>query len=294
MYSAKFSVKLSSRIEDVDMLLLDKREILEKIAREVRYQIIEMSKLGKAAHLGSSLSCADLVIAAYSHFLRISPDAPKDPGRDRFFLSKGHAITTLYAVLAQRGFFPSALLSTFNQNGGCLPEHPTPQCVPGVEIATGSLGHGLSIGIGHALASKIQGIPYRVMVMMSDGECNEGSVWEAALFAPVHKLDNLIAIVDFNKWQATGRSEQIMQLSPFKEKWEAFGWKTYEINGNSFEEILDVFSKIPEAPGKPTAIIAHTVKGKGVSFMEDDNNWHYRIPNDEELRQAKQELGLCP
>jgi len=267
-------------------------ELLKKQAAEIRYKIIEMSRLGKAPHLGSSLSCTDLIVAAYAHFLRISANDPKAPHRDRFFLSKGHAITTLYAVLAKQGFFPSELLKTFNQNGSSLPEHPTPHCVPGVEIATGSLGHGLSIGIGQALASKIQGIPYRVMVLMSDGECNEGSVWEAALFAPVHKLDNLIAIIDFNKWQATGRSEEIMQLSPLKEKWEAFGWQAYEINGNSFEEILEVFAKIPQTPGKPTAIIAHTVKGKGVSFMEDDNNWHYRIPTDEDLAKAKQELGL--
>ncbi len=270
----------------------DDLKFLKQYTAEIRYQIIEMSRTGKAPHLGSSLSCADLVAAAYTRFLRISPADVKSPNRDRFFLSKGHAITTLYAVLAKQGFFPSELLKTFNQNGSSLPEHPTPQCVPGVEIATGSLGHGLSIGIGQALASKIQGIPYRVMVLMSDGECNEGSVWEAAMFAPVHKLDNLIAIVDFNKWQATGRSEQVMQLSPLKEKWEAFGWQAYEINGNSFEEIVEVFKKIPEASGKPTAIIAHTVKGKGVSFMEDDNNWHYRIPTDEELAKAKQELGI--
>ena len=266
--------------------------LLETVSREIRYKIIEMSRWGKAPHLGSSLSCLDLVVSAYFSFLRLSPKDPLATDRDRFFLSKGHAITTLYAVLAKLGFFASDLLQTFNQDGGCLPEHPTPQCVPGVEIATGSLGHGLSIGIGHALASKIQDIPYRVMVLMSDGECNEGSVWEAALFAPVHKLDNLIAIIDFNKWQATGRSEQIMQLTPFKEKWESFGWQTYEINGNSHEEILEVFAKIPETPGKPTAIIAHTVKGKGVSFMEDDNNWHYRIPTEEELLKAKEELAL--
>jgi transketolase len=264
--------------------------MLKKIASEIRYKIIEMSRYGKAPHLGSSLSCTDLIVAAYFHFLRIDPDTPNDPLRDRFFLSKGHAISTLYAVLAKRGFFSEDLLKTFNRDGGCLPEHPTPHCVPGVEIATGSLGHGLSVGIGHALAAKIQGQSYRTMVLMSDGECNEGSVWEAALFAPVHHLNNLIAIVDFNKWQATGRSEQIMSLSPLKEKWAAFGWQSYEIDGNSMEEILDIFSKISDSPGKPTAIIAHTIKGKGVSFMETDNNWHYRIPNDEELLKAKQEL----
>jgi len=265
-------------------------EELQQIAARIRYRIIEMSRYGKAPHLGSSLSCVDLIVAAYFHFLRISPKDPSAPQRDRFFLSKGHAVSTLYAVLAEKGFFPLELLKTFNKDGSSLPEHPTPHCVPGVEVATGSLGHGLSLGLGHALAANIQNIPYRTMVLMSDGECNEGSVWEAALFAPIHKLDHLIAIVDFNKWQATGRSEQIMNLSPLKEKWSAFGWQAYEINGHSLEEILAVFSKIPETPGKPTAIIAHTVKGKGVSFMEDDNNWHYRIPTDEDLQKAKQEL----
>jgi transketolase len=266
-------------------------EELKQIAAEIRYQIIEMSKLGKAPHLGSSLSCVDLIVAAYYSFLNICPDQPRDRLRDRFILSKGHAITTLYATLARKGFFQSELLKTFNKDGGSLPEHPSPNCAPGIEMATGSLGHGLSVGIGQALAGKILNEHYRVMVLLSDGECNEGSVWEAALFAPAKKLDQLIAIVDFNKWQATGRSEEIMQLSPLKEKWAAFGWQTYEIDGNDFDQILEVFSKIPESPGKPTAIIAHTVKGKGVSFMEDDNNWHYRIPTDEELLKAKYELG---
>ncbi len=264
--------------------------VLRKIAQEVRLKIIQMSQSGHAAHLASSLSCTDLIVAAYFGFLRLAPQNPRDPQRDRFILSKGHAISTLYAVLAKKGFFPWDLLDTFNNDGGSLPEHPTPHCIAGVEAATGSLGHGLSLGIGQALAAKIQNHPYRVMVLMSDGECNEGSVWEAALFAPVHKLGNLIAVIDFNKWQATGRSEKIMQLTPLKEKWAAFGWNAHEIDGHSYSEILSVFSQLSE--DKPTAIIAHTVKGKGVSFMEDDNNWHYRIPNDEEISRAKVELGL--
>lgn len=265
---------------------------LQKIARQIRYQIIQMSKLGKAPHLGSSLSCVDLIVAAYYAFLRIDPKKPKDRLRDRFILSKGHAISTLYATLSSCGFFPPELLSTFNKDGGCLPEHPTPHCVPGVEMATGSLGHGLSVGIGHALAGRILGESYRVLALLSDGECNEGSVWEAAMFAPACKLDHLVAIVDFNKWQATGRSEEIMQLSPLKEKWASFGWQAYEIDGHNMEQILEVFHKLPETPGKPTAIIAHTVKGKGISFMEDDNNWHYRIPTEEELAKAKEELKI--
>lgn len=270
-----------------------KRSISEfqKIAAKIRYQLIEMSHFGKAPHLGSSLSCVDLVLAAYSSFLQIDPKNPLDPLRDRFILSKGHAITTLYSILAEQGFFSSELLKTFNKDGSSLPEHPSPHCVPGIEMATGSLGHGLSVGIGQALAGRIRGESYRAMVLLSDGECNEGSVWEAALFAAAKKLDSVIAIVDFNKWQATGRSEEIMKLSPLADKWASFGWQTYEIDGHDFSQILDVFSKIP-TQGKPTAIIAHTVKGKGVSFMQDDNNWHYRIPNEDELAKAKSELGV--
>lgn len=263
---------------------------LEKLAAEIRYQLILMAKRGKAAHLGSSLSCVDLIASAYWNFLNISPSDPQNRLRDRFILSKGHAITALYGCLAEKGFFAKDLLETFNQDGGCLPEHPSPKCVPGVEMATGSLGHGLSVGLGHALAGKVLGEAYQVMVLLSDGECNEGAVWEAALFAPAHGVNNLIAVIDFNKWQATGRSDEVMQLSPLKEKWEAFGWQALEIDGNNIEEILTAYSQI--SPDKPTAIIAHTIKGKGVSFMEDDNNWHYRIPNDEEIARAKEELGV--
>jgi transketolase len=261
---------------------------LQKQSSKIRYQLIELSHFGKAPHLGSSLSCVDLILAAYTSFLRIDPKNYLNPTRDRFILSKGHAITTLYSILAEMGFFSSELLKTFNKDGSSLPEHPSPQCVPGVEMATGSLGHGLSVGIGHALAARILKQTYRVMVLMSDGECNEGSVWEAAMFAAAQNLNQLVVIIDFNKWQATGRSEEIMKLSPLADKWKSFGWQSYEIDGHDYSQILDTLSKIPAE--KPTAIIAHTIKGKGVSFMEDDNNWHYRIPNEEELSKAKAEL----
>ncbi len=267
-------------------------ELLE-VARAIRYQVILMSKQGHAPHLGSSLSCVDLIVAAYYAFLRIDPKRPSDSLRDRFILSKGHAVSTLYAILAHKQFFPISHLNSFNRDGGNLPEHPTPRCVPGIEMATGSLGHGLSVGIGMALAARILAQPYRTMVLLSDGECNEGSIWEAALFAPARKLDNLIAVIDFNKWQATGRSQDVMMISPLKDKWESFGWETYEIDGHNFKEILSVYSKLENANGKPKAIIAHTIKGKGVSFMEDDNNWHYRIPTDEEILKAKNELRIC-
>lgn len=262
---------------------------MEDIPKKIRELLLEMSHHGDAPHLGSSLSCVELVTAAYWSFLQISPQDPFNAKRDRFILSKGHAITTLYAALALKGFFPIEELKTFNQDGSRLPEHPSPRCVPGVEMATGSLGHGLSVGIGFALASRLREENFRTMVLMSDGECNEGSVWEAALFAPKQKLNNLIAIVDFNKWQATGRSEEVMSLAPLADKWRAFGWETYEIDGNNLDQILKVFAEIPKSE-KPVAIVAHTVKGKGISFMEDDNNWHYRIPNEKELALAKAEL----
>ncbi|MBI5346638.1 MAG: transketolase [Chlamydiae bacterium] len=267
-------------------------QLISDIAKKIRYEITKMSHLGEAAHLGSSLSCVDLIVALYHVFLKIEPSKPFDRLRDRFILSKGHAISSLYAVLVSRDFFSEDLLATFNQDGSSLPEHPSPNCMPGVEVATGSLGHELSIGIGHALASKILTEPDKVVVLLSDGECNEGTVWEAALFAPAKNLNNLIAIIDFNKWQATGRSEETMTLSPLKNKWESFGWQTYEIDGHNIDEILDTFNKISKKQEKPIAIIAHTIKGKGISFMEDDNNWHYRIPTQEELLKVKNELGI--
>jgi transketolase len=282
-------------IEPLQALIYDAHMInlhdLQSQAKRIRNQLAEMSHEGKAPHLASSLSCVDLILAAYECFLRIDPDDARSPDRDRFILSKGHAVTTLYSILAHKKFFPGELLKTFNKNGSLLPEHPSPYGVPGVEMATGSLGHGLSVGAGQALAGKILKMSYRVMVLMSDGECNEGSVWEAALFAASRKLDSLIAIIDFNQWQATGRCDDIMKLTPLADKWTAFGWQTYEIDGNDMSQILDVFAKIP-AKGKPTAIIAHTVKGKGISFMEDDNNWHYRIPDETELERVKLELGI--
>ena len=265
---------------------------LEAKARKIRGKIVELSHKARTAHLGSSLSCTDILVAAYWGSLKIDSQDSENPDRDRFILSKGHAATTLYATLAAAGFFPQELLDTYAEPGSNLPEHPSVKCVPGVEVATGSLGHGLSVGIGMALASRIQKRSYRVFVTMSDGECNEGSVWEAAMFAPAQKLDNLVAIVDYNKWQATGRSNEVMALHPLKEKWSAFGWSTYELDGHDMKALVDTLRNVPDGSGKPVAIVAHTVKGKGVSFMEDDNNWHYRVPTAEEVEKAKVELQL--
>lgn len=260
-------------------------------ARRIRRKSVEMSHKGRAAHLGSALSCADILATLYWGVLNIFPDAPRRPERDRFILGKGHAAAALYATLGYRGFFPVDLLKSFNADGGILPEHPAPFCVPGLEAATGSLGHGLPIGLGMALASKIGGGTQRVYVLLSDGECNEGSVWEAAMFAPAKGLDNAVAIIDYNRWQATGRSDEVLALQPLKEKWTAFGWSAYEVDGHDVEELLAVLRNCPDGSGKPVAVVARTIKGKGVSFMEDDNNWHYRIPNADETAAALKELG---
>lgn len=265
---------------------------LESIAQDVRGKIVEMSHASRAAHLGSSLSCVDILVAIYWSVLSIDPGNSLDPDRDRFILSKGHAASSIFATLAYKGFFPKEMLGSYAMPGSCLEEHPGPQCVPGIEAATGSLGHGLSIGVGMALAGRIQGRAYRVFALLSDGECEEGSVWEAAMFAAGQHLDNVLAIIDFNKWQATGRSCEVMALQPLKEKWNSFGWSAYEIDGHDMSELVDVLNNFPDGSGRPVAVIAHTVKGKGVSFMEDDNNWHYRIPDEEEVMKAKRELGL--
>lgn len=266
---------------------------LRAIAREARSRIITNSHKTHTPHLGSCLSCVDILVAAYFHCLRIDPSKPKDPGRDRFILSKGHGAPALFQILAMKGFYPESMLETYGQDGGVFAEHPpTPDHLPGIEAATGSLGHGLPIGLGMALSARIHHRDYQVIVLLGDGECNEGSVWEAAMLASAQQVDNLMVIIDFNKWQATGRSEEVMALTPFVDKWRAFGWDACEIDGNDMAQVVEVMSK-QSRDGKPLAVVAHTVKGKGVSFMEDDNNWHYKIPSAEELALALEELGAA-
>ena len=271
--------------------ILDK-QALDQLSRQIRAEIIKIAHETEAMHLGGCLSCVDILATLYFGCMSVRPEEPNWPDRDRFIMSKGHAALALYTVLAHRGFYPLEQVSTFNEDNSCFTEHPVWGNIPGVEATSGSLGHGLGIGIGMALAAKISQKSYRTFVLMSDGECEEGSIWEAALFAPVHHLGNLVAIIDYNKWQACGRSNDIMNLPPLKEKFSAFGWAAYEVDGHDIGSMIDLFQSILTSPERPIVIIAQTIKGKGVSFMEDDNNWHYRVPSLDEVQKAHQELGI--
>ena len=271
--------------------ILDK-QALDQLSRQIRAEIIETSHEAEAMHLGGCLSCVDILVALYFGCMSVRPEEPNWSDRDRFILSKGHAALALYTVLAHRGFYPLEQVVTFNKDKSLFTEHPVWKNNPGVEATSGSLGHGLGIGSGMALAAKISKKPYRTFILMSDGECEEGSVWEAALFAPAHHLGNLVTIIDYNKWQACGRSNEIMNLSPLKEKFSAFGWAAYEVDGHDIGAMITLFRSILTSPEQPVAIIAHSLKGKGVSFMEDDNNWHYRVPCADDVCKAHQELGI--
>lgn len=266
-------------------------EQLSRVAYTIRRRTIETSARAKIPHLGSCLSCVELLIALYWQELRINPASPDAPDRDRFVLSKGHGAPVLFQVLAERGFFPVERLSEFGQPGSVFHEHPPkPGYIPGVEAATGSLGHGLPMALGMAIAQRIQGSNNRCYALLSDGECNEGSIWEAAMFASVQNVHHLTALIDYNKWQATGRSQDVMGLEPLAAKWEAFGWHAQQIDGHDFEAIGKALEEASLETNKPSVIVADTIKGKGVSFMEDDNNWHYRTPNTQELVAALDEL----
>jgi len=266
-------------------------EQLKKIARNIRRRIISNSHHAHTPHLGSCLSCVDILVAAYFYGLHIDPKQPRSPTRDRFILSKGHGAPALFQVLAMKGFYPENMLNDYGQDGSIFAEHPpTPDHLPGIEAATGSLGHGLPIALGMALSARIQKQNYKVVALLGDGECNEGSIWEAAMMASAQRVNNLMVIVDYNKWQATGRSQDVLALSPLADKWRAFGWQTHEIDGHDMQQLTDLWSNQQQPSNQPVAVIAHTVKGKGVSFMEDDNNWHYRTPSSEELQAALTEL----
>jgi transketolase len=264
------------------------------LARKIRRHVLEMTHRSKASHVGTSLSMADLLAVLYGGVLRVDPSNLGWPGRDRFVLSKGHGCAGLYAVLAERGFFPVGRLAEFYQDGTTLAGHVTHSGVPGVEVSTGALGHGLSIACGMALAGRRDQRRFRVFALLSDGECDEGATWEAALLAAHHRLDGLVAIVDYNKTQSLGAVKDVLDLDPLAAKWEAFGWAAREIDGHDVDEIARALSEIPLRPGRPTCVVAHTVKGKGVSFMENQLLWHYRAPDETEVVRALAELDAAP
>ncbi len=270
------------------------REIikLKRRANWVRKKILEMIIIAGAGHIAPSFSCIEILVALYyGGILRINPKNPKWKERDRFILSKGHASVALYALLADLGFFPISDLNGFAKEGSYLGVHAE-DTTPGIEASTGSLGHGLSIGAGLALAAKIDKKRYITVVLLGDGECHEGSVWEAAIFAAHRHLNNLVAIVDYNRLSATDFLKNYLQVEPLEKKWEAFGWEVAVVNGHSFKSLLSVLNIIRSRPSpKPLAIIASTTKGKGISFMENNAIWHYRVPVQRGLEVARRELS---
>ena len=266
-------------------------EMLEKKATEIRKDIVEMICKAKSGHPGGSLSACDIVVSLYYSVMNVSPENYSDENRDRFILSKGHAAPLLYAVLADKGYISKELLGTLRQYGSPLQGHPDMKKVKGVEISTGSLGQGLSVANGMALSAKISNKDYRTYVVMGDGELQEGQVWEAVMTAAHYKLDNLTAIVDFNNLQIDGNVSDVKDVSPIDKKFEAFGWNVLTVDGHDFNELLAAFEKAKSFKGKPTVIVASTVKGKGVSFMENVCDFHGKAPTKEETEKAVKELS---
>lgn len=265
-------------------------EDTEGLARRIRRHAVNMTRAGKSSHVGSVLSMADIMAVLYGRILRVDPNDPQRADRDRFVLSKGHAGAGVYATLAECGFISTEELATHCQNGSRLSGHVSHKGVPGVELSTGSLGQGLSVATGMALAAKLDGKDHRVFVVQSDGECDEGSVWEAILFAGHHELDNLTVVVDYNKIQSLAPVAETLRLEPFVDKWEAFGWAVKEVDGHDHHKLTETLSAMPFEKGKPNVVIAHTTKGKGVSFMENTVLWHYRSPQGDEFEAAMKEL----
>lgn len=267
-----------------------KLKALENIAREIRILILQMAYNAKSAHIGGSLSCVELLIALYFSEMKVFPKNAANEKRDRFILSKAHDAKALYAVLSRRGFFDEKILLKYEVNNGILPGHSTRHVVPGVEASAGALGHGLSIAAGIAYSGKMDGKSFRVFTLLSDGECDEGSTWEAILFASHHKLSNLTAIIDYNKLQGYGFTKDILDIEPFEEKWKAFGWNTLEINGHNFIEILNAFKKA-RGSSKPSVIIANTIKGfGGVKKYINTIESQYVPPTEKELIESVKNL----
>lgn len=263
----------------------------EEIARRVKVDIIKATFNAGSGHPGGSLSCADILTALYFGEMNIDPKDPDMKGRDRFVLSKGHAVPAQYSVLAERGYFPVSDIMTLRKLGSPFQGHGNMRKVPGIEMSTGSLGQGFSASVGMAIANRLDNNGARVYTLLGDGEIQEGIVWEAAMSAAHYKLSDLTAIVDWNGLQIDGRNDDVMTVAPIKEKFEAFGWHAISIDGHDFGQIFDALDAARAETEKPTAIIAKTVKGKGVSYMEDQAGWHGKAPGEEEAKQAVQELG---
>ena len=264
---------------------------LKEMARKLRRHVISMTAAAGSGHPGGSLSAADIVTALFFKVMHHNPEKPQWPDRDRFILSKGHAAPILYAALAESGYFPVEELPTLRKLGSRLQGHTDRNLTPGVEMSAGSLGMGLSFSIGVALAARLDHRDYKTYVLLSDGECDEGQTWEAALSAPQFKLDNLVAIIDCNRIQLSGWTRDIMNLEPLNQKWQAFGWHTIDIDGHDFNQILSAFQEARKVKAKPTVIIARTIKGKGVSFMENKVKFHGKAPTPEEAEMALKELA---
>ena len=262
----------------------------ELLAAYVRRDIVDMTHRGGSSHVGSGLSIADILAVLYGDILSVDPSAPRHDNRDRFILSKGHAGAAVYAVLAETGFFEVGRLESHYQNGSVLSGHVSHKGVPGVEFSTGSLGHGLSVAAGMAKAAKLRQKSHKVFVLLSDGECDEGSNWEAILFSSHHKLNNLVAIIDYNKIQSLDSVEATLGLEPFADKFKAFGWNTIEVNGHDHLALKKSFALESKKKTRPTVLICHTTQGKGVSFMENSVLWHYRSPQGQEYQAASLEL----
>lgn len=265
--------------------ITDSKELAWKIRRDA----IEMTHLSNGSHIASILSIADIIAVLYAKIMRYDPKNPQLEERDRIILSKGHAGAAIYAALAEEGFFDTEELKTHYANGSRLSGHVSHKNVPGVEFSTGSLGHGLSVGAGMAFAAKLDNKKHKVYVVLGDGECDEGSIWECALFANQYKLDNLVAIIDSNKMQSMDYCENTIALEPFAEKWKTFGWNVKEVDGHNHEELEKALLE-ENTMSKPTVIVANTIKGKGISFMENNIVWHYRAPQGEDYEKAVKEL----
>lgn len=264
---------------------------LELKATQMRKEILEMIVVSGGTHIASAFSIIDILVYLYSKVLNVYPKDPSNPKRDKFVLSKGHGCSALYVVLANAGFFPKSVLKSYCSEGSMLGGHPDSLRIPGVEASTGSLGHGLSIAVGFALANKINKSKSRVYCLVGDGECNEGSIWEAAQVAPHYKLDNLVLIVDDNKLMISGFTKDVLNPMSFSDKFTSFGWNTIEIDGHNFNEFINIFNKAPFKNAKPTVIIANTIKGKGVSFMENQKEWHSMLPSEGQMKIALGELN---